>query len=88
MSKISESIFKSKQHLIPMADVLFIEYNSDGKTGTVIMKNTQWSNYLIHGYDYWLNPLHMGEEELKAFERAYCYFRYELDIKESSDNNE
>jgi hypothetical protein len=84
---ISETIFKNKKYLIPMADVQFIEYRKD--YAIIVMKHSQWSNHLIHGYDEWLSPLTISGKELKEFEKAYCLFRHELDevnTKESETN--
>lgn len=52
MSKITETIFKNKNYLIPMADIQFLEYENNGMSAVVVMKNSQWSNHNIHGYDY------------------------------------
>jgi hypothetical protein len=80
--KPSETIFNGKYNLVPMADVCFISYENDKKdSANVVMKNTQWSNYLTHGYDGWLNALYLQGEELREFEKAYCQYRYEIDIK-------
>ena len=73
--KISESIFSNKRVLIPMFDVQHIEYLTNGCF--VIMKSTKYN----YEYDIWDNPVYLDTEETKKFIEAYCYFRYEKDIK-------
>ena len=89
MSKVTETIFKNKNYLIPMADIQFLEYENNGMSAVVVMKNSQWSNHNIHGYDYWLNPLNISGKDLKDLEQAYCQYRHELDeVNIGSDENE
>ena len=73
--KISESIFNNTRVLIPMADVQHIEYLTNGCF--VIMKSTKYN----YEHDIWDNPVYLDTEETKKFIKAYCYFRYEKDIK-------
>jgi len=76
-TKISESIFDNKRVLIPMADVQHIEYLKDNGC-FVVMKSTVYD----YTADIWNNPVWLSQEETPLFVQAYCYFRYEKDIKE------
>ena len=79
-NQISESIFTNGRILVPMADVEYIEKlkNSGKPNGIwVITKHTNWN----FEYDMWDNPIFLPEEESKSFIDAWCYYRYEKDIK-------
>lgn len=70
------TVFIGNKVLIPMEDVSFIYYEDKDKTTAVIVtKNTQWSDYRIHGYDYWLNPAILIDEELRNFEKAFIEYK-------------
>ena len=73
MSGISETIFKTKNVLIPMADVQHIEYRPNG--AMIIMKSTHYNATI----DEWNNPVWICPEELKLFEKAYCLYRHQID---------
>lgn len=77
-TKISESIFDNRRVLIPMADVQHIEYLKDNGCW-VIMKSTKYD----YEVDIWNNPVWLSEEETPVFIKAYCFYRYEKDIKEN-----
>jgi len=79
-SKISESIFSNEDLLIPMADVQHIEkltHNGEPNGIWIITKHTKWN----FEADIWENPIYIAEEKSKEFIKAYCYFRYEKDVK-------
>ena len=79
-TKISESICTVGQKVIPMADVQHIEKYEYGCL--VITKHTKWNME----HDVWENPINLNKDETKKFLEAWCYYRYELDIKEDKTN--
>lgn len=79
-SKISESIFSGETTIIPMADVQHIEKCKQG--GIIIITcHTKWDVE----QDYWANNIYLNDEESKKFLEAWCYYRYEKDIKPYED---
>ena len=79
-TRISESIYHNKNVLIPMADVQHIEYLANGIF--VVMKSTLYD----FEHDVWNNPVFIDKDNQKEFVKAYCYYRYEKDVKEAIDH--
>ena len=78
--KISESIFSNGKVIIPMADVQHIEKlkRDDKPNGLwLITKHTNWD----YEMDMWNNPIYITEEDSQSFIDAWCFYRYEKDIK-------
>ncbi len=90
MNKCSESIFRGKTAIIPMADVSHIEKqiaredsinpNNSFKRGDVtgyfvITKHTTWNQEI----DFWNNNIWLDIEEGKSFLMAWCFYRHETE---------
>lgn len=87
MNKISESIWSSKNFLIPMADVQHIEKHyqtCDLLDGTkkgdlcgalIITKHTKWDTEK----GIWANNIYLGKQEAESFIKDFCFYRYELE---------
>lgn len=89
MYKISESIFITGTTIIPMADVQHIEKRfcscdlvggekkGDLQGCFVITKHTTWN----FEHDMWENAIWLTSEDCNKFIKSWCYYRYEVDIK-------
>lgn len=86
MGKVSESIFSGETTIIPMADVQHIErhwYGDVKKTKDnyrgikIITKHTKWNQEM----DTWENNIYLDKNEADKFLKAWCYYRYELEIE-------
>lgn len=85
MGKVSESIFSGETVIVPMSDVQHIEkhwYSGDDKATTeyrgihIVTSKTTW-NQEIDAYN---NSIYLpNSEEEKAFLRAWCTYRHELE---------
>lgn len=79
-NKISESIFSNEKIIIPMSDVQHIEkLKRDGEPNGLwlITKQTNWD----YEMDMWNNPIYIPQEDSQSFIDAWCFYRYEKDIK-------
>lgn len=74
----TETIFDGPEHIIPMADVVYIRRDQrPGYTDavTVVLKGTTY-NPEIGDYN---NALWLGREEAASFLQAWCQYRSEVD---------
>ena len=78
---LNESIWSDKITTIPMADVQNIEKRYDKwddlEGAFIITSHTKWS----WEHDDWENAVWLSPKQLESFLKAWCYFRYEKDIK-------
>ncbi|MBL4904251.1 MAG: hypothetical protein JKY62_16635 [Desulfocapsa sp.] len=87
MGKVSESIFSGKTHVIPMADVCYLQRQKQLPLSKkpapvwVIMKDSK--------YDYengdWHNAPFLLAEEAASFTRCWCDYRAELESETLMD---
>lgn len=77
-NKISEAIWANNEVLIPMAEVSHLEYEALG--GFVIFKHSKKNSEskLLNKYE---PSVFLSKNDFKSFQKAYCYYRYELDVK-------
>lgn len=84
MGKVTESIFSGETVIIPMADVQHIEKHWYGggestrdnfKGIKIITKHTKWDMEA----DTWTNSIYLDGKEAKAFLKAWCVYRHELE---------
>lgn len=79
MTKPSETIFSSTNHMIAMPDVAFVEKQHDnhgrGHGAMVVMKHTRWDPET----GCWANACYLAQDEYESFSQAYCSYRNEID---------
>lgn len=78
MGKVSESIFSGKTHVIPLAEVLYIQRTKSTVTQNplwVIMKGTTAN---VESGD-WNNAPFLRDEEAASFMRCWCDYRAQLE---------
>ena len=74
MGKVTESIYRGKSVIVPLADVQHIEtYNAGGLI--VVTKHTRWDCER----DVWANNIWIDKAEAEDFKAAWCRYRSELE---------
>jgi len=84
MSKVTESIFSGEKHIIPMAEVQFIEKDKRDKFTdgiSVILSGTTWNNEI----DTYNNMAYLSGNEAQDFLRCWCKYRSELESDSLAD---
>ncbi len=84
MGKVSESIFSGNSHVIPLAEVLYIQRQKSNTTVNpiwVIMKGTTANN---ENGD-WNNAPFLRDDEAASFLRTWCDYRSELESETLMD---
>lgn len=84
MGKVTESIFSGDKHVIPLADVLFIERDKrEGFEGgiSVILSGTTWNNEI----DTYNNCAYLTGDEAQSFMSDWCRYRAELEADDIMD---
>jgi hypothetical protein len=67
----SETIFNTKDVVIPMEDVQHI----DKRLGFIITKHTKWN----FDHDIWENAIWLNKKDLEKFLVEWCFYRSEID---------
>lgn len=74
MGHVTESIYRGKSVIVPLADVQHIEtYKAPGLI--VVTKHTRWDAET----DGWANNIWIDGAEADAFKTAWCRYRSELE---------
>jgi hypothetical protein len=86
---VTESICETERHIIPMADVMFIEKNGDNEICVVLRGATHPTDrdgQLISGYGRADCP-YLGGEDKTKFLAAWCRYRREREIADLIEQN-
>lgn len=80
MGKVTESIYRGKSVIVPLADVQHIETHN--KFGLIVVtRHTRWDRET----DTWANNIWIDNAEADAFKAAWCRYRAELEADTLAD---
>jgi hypothetical protein len=79
MSQITESIFDGETHVVPLAEVMFIQKYKRMTAGHPFPDIEPRIGVFLKSSDSPLPTLHLYGDEMEAFTRDWCRYRYELE---------